>query len=300
MLRSGRRNFRRVNEFALLLIYNLEMNTRETFTKFLLYSLISLFIVICTLPLWIKFVPTKYVTLLTGKLDVVDSVVCNFSVKVVGESMNPLIAPGSTVKVDRCFGEENLNEGTVIMFDDGSNSRFGIIRHVLALDPVVYKVSDEKASDLLHDVIKAEVIGIASDIDVSDSKYQAKQGVEEFILDADEFLSDFYLASIPRGMGIESSVMKEGTVFSRNEDKFCYVILPKKDLRNIDTEIIDVKTQEIFPQGTGIVFDASITPNINCKEFGIGIGKLDLDTGVYRYRLLMDHQVLADVRFEVR
>lgn len=97
-----------------------------------------------------------------------------------------------------------------------------------------------------------------------------------------------------------SKLVEEVAVSSRTEDKFCYVIIPKKDLKDVDTEIIDVNTQKVFPQGTGIVFNASTTPNINGLEFGTGIGKLDLGTGIYRYRLLMNHQALADVQFEVR
>ncbi len=264
------------------------------------YWLSTLLILIFVSPLWIKVIPSKYFSLLTGKSAVIDSVVCNFSTTVGGESMNPLIAPGSSVEISRCFKDEDLTAGTVVLFNDGAHLRFGIIRHILPLNPVVYKVSDEKASGLLHDVIKEEITGIAQSIDTSQSKYQAESKTESFILNANEFLTDLYLAKIPRGRGIEISTVEKTTSFYRQEDKFCAVIVPKKNLTKVDIEIIDTKTQKIISQGSDIVFQVSSKPNIGCEDFGSGRGMLSLDPGSYRYRFLINHQVLADIQFEVK
>lgn len=264
------------------------------------YLLISLLILIVAFPLWIKAVPNKYLSLLTGKVGVVDQLVCNFSTKVGGESMSPLIVPGSVVELNRCFEKEDLTEGTVVLFNDGSNLKFGIIRHILLLDPVVYKISDEKAPELLHDVIKEEIAGIAKNIDVSKSKYQAKQETESFILEADEFLTDLYLARIPKGAGIETATLEKTASFSRQEDKFCMVIVPKISLTAVDIEVLDTKKKSTTFLGSGIVFGVKPVPNINCQEFGSGAGMLNLEPGAYRYRFLMNHQVLVDIPFEVR
>jgi hypothetical protein len=75
------------------------------------YLLITLLLLIFTFSLWIKAVPNKYLSLLTGKAAVVDRLVCNFSTKAGGESMNPLITPGSLVKMNRCFEDEDLTGG---------------------------------------------------------------------------------------------------------------------------------------------------------------------------------------------
>lgn len=214
--------------------------------------------------------------------------------------MSPLITPGSSVALNRCFEDKDLTANTVVLFNDGTNLRFGIIRHVLSLDPVVYKLSDEKSPELFHDVIKEEIIGITKDVDLSKSNYQAKQETESFILNADEFLVDLYLAKIPHGMGIEVSTVEKTTSFSRQEDKFCAVIIPKKNLMAVDTEITDITTQKIISQGNNIVLNVSSEPNINCMDFGSSQGMLNLDTGSYRYRLLLNHQVLADIQFEVK
>lgn len=261
--------------------------------------LIILIILIATSSVWLKAVPPQYFSLLTGKSVVLDRAVCRFSTKVGGESMNPLIAPGSTVEVSRCFADGDLTEGVVVLFHDGANLRFGIIRHLLPLDPVVYKVSDEKAPELLHDVIREEITGIAEGVDVSSSKYQAKKEAESFILDAAEYVSEVYLARIPRGMGIESSTVEKTTSFSRQEDKFCSVVTPLRELRHLDIEIINTQPQQVVRSSTDLVFSVRPEPNINCDDFGSGPGQLDLEPGSYRYRFLLSHQVLADIPFTV-
>ena len=262
--------------------------------------LITLLILIFTLPLWIKVVPTKYISLLTGKSTTIDSVICNFSTRVSGESMSPLITPGSLMQMDRCFKTNDLSEGVVVLFKNDSNLRFGIIRHILPLDPIVYKVSDEKAPERLHDVIKEEIAGITKNIDVSKSRYQAQQGVESFIIDADKFLTDFYLGRIPRGFGVEMAKVEKTNIFFIEKDKFCAVVFPKKELVFVDIEIVDAKTGKIVRSSKNIVFNVRPEPNIGCEDFGSDQGMLNIGPGTYRYRFLMNHQALKDVPFEVR
>ena len=230
----------------------------------------------------------------------VDKFVCEFTSEVRGNSMSPLITTGSLLKFNRCFDESDLTEGTMVVIEDNSNSRFGIIRHLLPLDPTVYKVSDEKAPQLLHDVTKEEIIAVNKNLDTSTSVYQPGQENESFILNANDFLSDFYLAKIPRGMGIETSTVKKTILFSRQNDKFCFVIVPHKKLTSVGIEIIDTKAQRTVFQAKNIVFDTNPIPNINCQEFGSGQGMLNLDPGIYRYRFLVSHQALTDIQFEVK
>lgn len=277
------------------------MKVIKKLAKYLLaIILVNVLILIFSFPVWIKAIPNKYISLLTGKVAVVDNLVCTFSTQISGESMNPLIAPGGSLELNRCFEEEDLAEGTIVLFKDDSDSRFGIIRHVLPLDQVVYKVSDEKAPELLRDVIKEEIIAINKSVDVSKSKYQAEQKTESFILDSSEFLIDFYLAKIPKGTGIETASLEKTTSFSREEDKFCFVIVPKKNLIGVELEISNTKTGEKVSLGKDIIFTAGSKPNINCLDFGSSQGMLNLDPGAYQYRFLMNHQTLADIQFEVR
>ena len=254
---------------------------------------------ILAFPFWLKFIPSKYFVIFINKSPIIDKLVCNFSTKIIGQSMNPIIAPGASIKLNRCFSEKDLTENTVIIYQDNSILRFGIIRHILQLDPIVYKISDEKAPDLLHDIIKENIVGITHDLDLSKTKYQAKAKTESFILSANEFLSDFYLAKIPKGMGIEATIPEKTTSFNTEKDKFCSIILPKKKLFGVDSEIVNDKNQEKIPLGENMIFDVNPTPNINCLEFGSKQGMLNLKKGNYRYRLLINHQVLINISFSV-
>jgi hypothetical protein len=268
--------------------------------KLVKYLLLVAIALIFVSPLWIRIIPNKYFTPFASKVPIVDKLLCNFSVKVSGDSMNPIIKPGTSVNLSRCFEEKDLTVGTVVLFQDNSALRFSIIRYILPLEQIVYKISNEKTPELFQDVIKEEIVGINHELDVSKTKYQAKQNLESFILNPSEFISDFYLGKIPKGMGIENTSVSRTTSFSRANDKFCDVIVPKKRLTNVDTEIINTQTQEKIPLGNNIIFDLIPSPNINCADFGSQQGMLNLNPGNYRYRFLLNHQVLEEIPFTVK
>lgn len=261
---------------------------------------IALLILILTSPVWIKTIPTKNISFLIGRSSVIDNLLCHFSNKVSGKALDSLVTSGSLITMNRCFKPEDLVVGTLIIFHDNSAPRFGIIRHLIPLDPIVYKVSDEKAPELLHDVVKEEIIGITNNIDISQSKYQAKNRVESFILDSTEFLKDLYLAKIPRSMGLEMATVGKTNNFNNQQDKFCIVIFPRKKLTGVNSEIINQQTKSIISLGKDIVFDTAPSPNINCSEFGSGQGMLNLSPGNYQYRFLVNHQVLFTIPFEIQ
>jgi hypothetical protein len=261
--------------------------------------LLTAALLVLTSSLWFKIVPQKYLSPFIGKSSVVDKLVCNFSTKVSGQSMNPVIKPGTAVGLTRCFEEKDLTQNTVALYLDNSSMRFGVIRHILDLNPVVYKISDEKSPELLHDIIKEEIIGITHDIDVSKTKYQAQKKTESFILKPNDFLADFYLGKIPRGYGEEMAEVEKASTFSKDKDKFCMIVIPKKELTFVDIEIIDAQTEETIISNKKIVFNVRPEPNTNCQDFGEDQGMLSLKPGNYRYRFLMNHQVLEEVRFTV-
>jgi acetylornithine deacetylase/succinyl-diaminopimelate desuccinylase-like protein len=113
-------------------------------------------------------------------------------------------------------------------------------------------------------------------------------------------ITDFYLAKIPKGTGIETATVERTASFFREKDKFCFVIAPKKNLIGVELEISNTKTGEKVSLGKDIIFTAGSKPNINCLDFGSSQGMLNLDPGTYQYRFLMNHQALADIQFEVR
>ncbi len=88
------------------------------------------------------------------------------------------------------------------------------------------------------------------------------------------------------------------------EDKFCYVVVPKQNLRGVDLEIINTKTQEKVSLGKGVIYNVSSKPNTNCLDLssdGKSIpGSLNLDQGVYQFRFLLNHQALKNIQFEIK
>ena len=81
-------------------------------------------------------------------------------------------------------------------------------------------------------------------------------------------------------------------------------VLLKQGLSEVKIEVIDKRTTEKITLGENIVFNASSKPNINCQDFGItdkkSRGTFNIDEGKYQFRLLMKHQVLESVDFEVK
>ncbi len=262
--------------------------------------LIVLIILIFLSPLWIKSVPFEYLLPLTGKITKVDEYVCKYPVNVGGDSMSPLISPGSSIELSRCFNESELTEGTIVLFDDNSNLRLGIIRHVLSLDPKIYKVSNERPNERLKDAIVEEIVAINKDIDTSNSSYQLVKDLDSFIINPDEYISDLFLGKIPKGVGIEKATMIKTNEFFLQKDKFCSILVPKQKLFNVAKEIINIKTNKKTPLGSGIIYDLVPSPNIDCMEFGSKLEMLNLKEGSYKYRFLLNHQVLKEIQFIVK
>lgn len=250
-------------------------------------------------PLWFKLLPNHLVSPLTGKSALTDKYLCSYPLHISGQSMNPLVTPGTDITLNRCFNQTDLAVGTIVLFNQGQTPHLGIIRHILPLEPLVYKISDEKAPQLLHDCIYEDIIAITNQINTDNSTYRPSQDTQSFIIDSKEFVSDIYLAKMPKGTGIEMSTPQKTTTFSTVEDKFCSVVYPKKKLSNIDTQIIDSSTQQIISQSSGLIFDLNLIPNINCLEFGNSKYDLNLKPGSYQWRFYLNHQILADIHFKV-
>jgi len=266
----------------------------------LLKSLLFIFLILLLAsPLWFRLIPNHLISPLTGKSALTDKYICSYPLHISGQSMDPLVAPGTDITLDRCFKDSDLKIGTIVLFNQGQTPHLGIVRHILPLEPIVYKISDEKAPQLLHDVIVGDIIAITNQINTDNSIYRSEKDIQSFIIDSNDFISDIYLAKIPKGTGIEMSTPQKTTTFLTAEDKFCYVVYPKKKLSNIDTQIIDSSTQKIITQSNGLVFDLNLIPNINCDDFGDGKYDLNLKLGSYQWRFYLNHQVLADIHFKV-
>jgi len=84
--------------------------------KLLKYLLLLAILLDLTSSLWLKVVPQKYLSPFMGKFSAVDNVICNFSTKISGESMNPIITSGTSVDLNRCFKENDLTQNTIVLY----------------------------------------------------------------------------------------------------------------------------------------------------------------------------------------
>lgn len=269
-------------------------------SKLFKYLLITIIVLVLFSPLWISKIPVRYLSFFIGKTPVLDQYLCQYSLKVGSDSMMPFLSPGSLVNLNKCFEESDLLEGNIVLFNKNSELHLAVIRHILPLDPVIYKVSNERPNERLQDIILDEIIAINQDIDTSSSNYQSNQEIDSFILDPEECVSALYLGKIPKGYGVEMAEVEKTTSFSKSTDKFCMVVFPKKELAFVEIEIIDNQSKKIIISDKGIVFSPSDKENINCQDFGSEPGMLNLNSGNYRYRFLLNHQALADIDFTVK
>jgi hypothetical protein len=260
---------------------------------------ILLIILIFTTPLWLNKIPLKYFSNFIKKVPLVDKYACQINVQVSGDAMSPLISQGANITLNRCFSTNNLSIGTVILYDKNSESHLSVIRHILNLNPIVYKISNEQLNQRLQDIIFENIVAISNDFDINNSSYQPKGNSDSFLINPKEYISELYLGKIPRGVGIEIAKVEKTDTFSKNRDKFCLVISPKKELNSVNTEIIDTNTQKIVKSSQNFIINNKPNPNINCQDFGPNIDNLNLDIGSYRYRFLLNYQVLADIPFSV-
>lgn len=268
--------------------------------KLFKYLFIIVVLLILSFPFWISKVPLQHLSFLVGKSQIADNYLCKYPIQVSGDSMSPVISQGSSIELNRCFDENDLSEGMVVLFGKDSEYHLGIIRHILPLDPIIYKISSERANERLQDIIKEEIVAISKDIDTSNSSYQLEESLESLILDPKEYVSDLYLGKIPRGYGEEMAEVEGTSTFSKDKDKFCMVVMPKKELAFVDIEIINTQNKETVVSNKNIVFNVQPKPNINCQDFGNEQGMLSLSPGSYRYRFLLNHQALADIPFTVK
>ncbi len=264
------------------------------------YLFITLIVLAISSPLWISRLSLQHLSFFVGKSQVADKYLCQYSIQVSGDSMAPVVVQGSSIELDRCFDESDLSEGMVVLFGKDEEYHLGIIRHILPLDPIIYKISNERPNERLQDIVREEIVAISKDIDTSNSSYQPKESFDSLILDPKEYVSDLYLGKIPRGYGEEMAEVEKTSIFLRAEDKFCMVVMPKKELAFVDTEIVDAQTKETVISNKKIIFNVRPSPNTNCQDFGEGQGMLDLSPGSYRYRFLLNHQALADIPFTVK
>jgi len=250
-------------------------------------------------PLWIKLLPITALTPILGHIEAVDNYLCTYTIRASGESMDPIIPVGTGIDLDKCFSEDDIHTGTIVLFSDGSDLRLGIVRYILELTPKVYKISNEINPDQFKDKVLSDISAISNGVDTSATKFVAALNAEDFYLDHRDYYEYFFIASIPRDEGIDSTTPVETTTFSYTNDQFCTLVKPYTTLSNFSVEIVNNTTNEVTPFFIDAILEPQDTANIECRQLGSNEGQLNISPGYYYVRVSKDHQTLEAIDFVV-
>ncbi|MFH1648845.1 MAG: hypothetical protein ABIA11_03945 [Patescibacteria group bacterium] len=205
--------------------------------------------------------------------------------------MSPIIQEGLTIAFNKCFEKNELDSGLVILYRDNENLRLGIIRDIQDFGRFVYKVSNERDLNKLQDVLPDDVVAIY-EIDTSQTKYKTSNDAAVAEVDFEDYMSNAYLGTIPKGMDVENSTVQQSQQIDLSKDKFCFVLNPIKELRNVDIVIYKEQTTDtVFSIEDAIL---PIRENINCDD-----GAIKLDQGKYEFKVFVDNILIKSIEFEI-
>lgn len=252
-------------------------------------GIVIIVLVVLTI-LWVKFFPAGTIKILQDNDNPISTLLCSYPVTVSGESMMPFLQPDTKIIFDKCFSEEDLVSGMVVVFNDGAMQRIGIIRYTQDLGKVVYKVSNESRNQELKDVAFSEIVGIYN-MDTSHTSYVPNtENIPSTLLS--DYFSEAYLGTIPRNMGLENSELRKASTFNLSTEKFCVVVNPVKNLYGVETEIVSTETNNVVKSSGEIIFP--IGENINCDD-----DPLDLDSGSYIHKIYVNNVLISELAFQI-
>ncbi|MFH1537119.1 MAG: hypothetical protein ABID45_03965 [Patescibacteria group bacterium] len=135
----------------------------KNFKKLISIILVVFTIIVLLIIIWVKFVPTQKISYLTEQDpdSAISQALCNYPVKVTGDSMNPLFKHGETINFNKCFEGEVLQIDNVVVHDAGSVMRIGVIREIVEGESgQYYKISPEGRQGDISDVFPDKIIAI--------------------------------------------------------------------------------------------------------------------------------------------
>ena len=135
----------------------------KNFKKLINIIAIVFAIIVVLIIIWVKFVPTQKISFLAeqDKDSAISQALCNYPVKVSGDSMNPLLKNGETINFNKCFEAETLQVADVIIHDAGNVMKIGVVREIIEGESGrYYKISPEGRQGDISDVFPDKVVAI--------------------------------------------------------------------------------------------------------------------------------------------
>lgn len=135
----------------------------KNFKKSISIILIVFAVIILLIIIWVKFVPVQKISFLTeqDKDSAISQALCNYPVKVSGDSMSPLFTNGETINFNKCFEGEVLQVEDVVVHDAGNVMKIGVIREIVEGESgQYYKISPEGRQGDVSDVFPDKIIAV--------------------------------------------------------------------------------------------------------------------------------------------
>lgn len=135
----------------------------KNFKKLISIILVVFTIIVLLIIIWVKFVPTQKISFLAeqDKDSTISQALCNYPVKVTGDSMNPLFTHGETINFNKCFEGEALQIDDVVIHDAGSVMKIGVIREIVEGESgQYYKISPQGRQGDISDVFPDKIVAI--------------------------------------------------------------------------------------------------------------------------------------------
>lgn len=264
--------------------------------KWLKNILIILPVLLISLLIIIKFQPSVKINFLKESNNPVSNLICSYPVKISGDSMSPILEPDQTYTFNKCFDQETIKKDTIILYNDNSTPRTGIIRYTQDYGRFVYKVSNERESQRIQDVLPKDISAVFI-TDISNTKYHEDK--ENIIVEEDKLFDTYmeyvYIGSLDKRLGIESGEVKQSSQIDLDTKKFCISFNPIKELQNTDFLIYDNMDNIIFEFSKGAILSQG--QNINC--ISKGENNFNIEKGDYLLKIFVDNILIKTLPFEI-
>ena len=117
-----------------------------------IFLIIILIIVLIFIGL--RFLPTNILKNVFGDNN---PLACSYSIKVVGDSMEPYLSNGDLIFFNKCFNSDDLIKDTIIAFKEKDIIRIGIIQENTKGK---IKAVQSNRSDRIFDILEGQIIAI--------------------------------------------------------------------------------------------------------------------------------------------
>jgi len=74
--------------------------------------------------------PAETIINLAGKDNAVSNTLCTLPVKVLGDSMDPILKNGEKANFNKCFEVGEISKNTILMFKEGTNNRLAVVKQM--------------------------------------------------------------------------------------------------------------------------------------------------------------------------